>query len=487
MNFYRLVLSLTISLVFSAHAVAQSHSLKEAAARIIEASQGNTRALASLQHLTDWIGPRLTGSEQAAEAVQWTAEKMRKDGFENVRLQPVTVPRWVRGTETGELLSPSRQRMPLTGLGGSVGTPPEGITADVIEVSTYDELEQRRDEVKGKIVYYHTPLNPRVHPMDAYGAAIRYRSRGAVEASRYGAVASMIRSFGTRSFGTPHTGGTYYSDEVPPIPHVALATEAGDLIHRLVAAGETPKMRLVITSRPEGDVESANVIGELPGREIPEEIVVIAAHLDSWDLGTGTIDAAFACAIAMEVPRLLKELGMVPRRTIRTVLTMTEELGNLGAKRYADMSAEDLGAHFAAIEGDAGPDQPWGFRVTRGDAAGGTRGASIDGAETAVKNAFASIQQWARFLEPVGATWVDYGGIEGSGPDIVPLARKGVLAISMRNDQSRYLHIHHTDGDTFDKIDPQNFRRNLASMAFMAYALAETEENFSQASETSEP
>ena len=162
---------------------------------------------------------------------------------------------------------------------------------------------------------------------------------------------------------------------VPPIPHVALATEAGDLIHRLVAAGETPKMRLVVTSRPEDDVESANVIGELPGRSAPEEIVVIAAHLDSWDVGTGTIDAGFACAIAMEVPRLLKELGLVPRRTIRTVLTMTEELGNLGAKRYADsLSDEELRAHVAGIEGDAGPDQPWGFRVTRGDAAGGTRG-----------------------------------------------------------------------------------------------------------------
>jgi len=470
----RLMLSFTLIAACATHARAQTHPLREVADRIIAASEGNTEALQNLLYLSDHIGPRLTGSEQAAKAVQWAADKMRKDGLENVRLQPVTVPRWVRGTETGELLSPSRQRMPLTGLGGTVGTPPEGIIAEVIEVSTYDELAERGDEVKGKIVYYHTPLNPRVHPMDAYGAAIRYRSRGAVEAARYGAVASMIRSFGTRSFGTPHTGGTYYSDDVAPIPHVALATEAGDLIHRLVAAGETPKMRLLVTSRPEGEVESANVIGELRGRSAPDEIVVIAAHLDSWDLGTGTIDAAFACAIAIEVPRLLKDMGLVPRRTIRTVLTMTEELGNLGAKRYAEsLSDEELRAHVAAIEGDAGPDQPWGFRVTRGDAAGGTQGRPLEDADPVAKSVFAAVQKWAQFLEPIGANWVDYGGIEGSGPDIVPLARRGVPAISMRNDQSRYLHIHHTDGDTFDKIDPQLFRRNLASIAFMAYALAE--------------
>ena len=477
MNTNRLMLSFAIIAACAFHARAQTHSSREVADRIIAASEGNTEALQNLLYLSDHIGPRLTGSEQAAKAVQWAADKMRKDGLENVRLQPVTVPRWVRGHESGELLSPSRQKLPLTGLGGTVGTPPEGITAEVVEVSTFDELAALGDEAKGKIVYYHTPLNPRLHPMDAYGAAIRYRSRGAVEAARYGAVASMIRSFGTRSFGTPHTGGTYYSDEVAPIPHVALATEAGDLIHRLVTAGETPKMRLIVTSKPEGEVESANVIGELPGRSAPEEIVVIAAHLDSWDVGTGAIDAGFACAIALEVPRMLKELGLVPRRTIRTVLTMTEELGNLGAKRYAEsLSDEELRAHVAGIEGDAGPDQPWGFRVTRGDAAGGTQGRSLDGADPIAKKVFTLVQEWAQFLTPIGANWVDYGGIEGSGPDIVPLARRGVPAISMRNDQTRYLHIHHTDGDTFDKIDPQSFRRNLASIAFMAYTLAESED-----------
>jgi carboxypeptidase Q len=476
-----------LSLILSTPVLAQApNSLQEAATRILQEAESNTRAMEILQYLSDWVGPRLSGSPQAEKAVRWTAERMRKDGLENVRLQPVMVPRWIRGIETAELLTPSRQKMPVTALGGSVGTPTEGITAEVIEVSSFEELARLGDKVAGKIVYYHTPLNPRVHPMDAYGAAIRYRSRGGVEAARHGAVASMIRSLGTGSQGTPHTGATYNSDDVKPIPHAALATEAGDLIHRLVAAGERPTMRLVMTCRPEGEVESANVIGELPGREIPEEIVVIASHLDTWDLGTGAMDAGFACAIAMEVPRFLKELGLVPRRTIRTVLTMTEEMGNHGAKRYADMNEKDLKSHFAAIEGDAGPDQPWGFRVSRGDAVGGTRFAPIEDAEPSVRKAFELVQQWAKLLEPIGATWVDHGGIEGSGPDIVPLGRNGVMTISVRNDQSRYLHFHHTDGDTFDKIDPQNFRRNLAAIAFMAYALAETTESFNEVSPRTE-
>jgi len=486
----KLRFSLTLAvgaLLLNSHALWSSDQLAHAAARILQAAESNARVLQTLQHLTDRIGPRLSGSPQAEAAVRWTAEQMRLTGLANVRLQPVTVPRWVRGAETAELLSPSRQRLPVTALGGSVGTPPEGITAEVIEVSSFEALKDLGDRVQGKIVYYHTPLNPTVHPMDAYGFAIRFRSRGAVEAARYGAAASLIRSLGTGSLGTPHTGAMYYAEGVPRIPHAALAPEAGDLLHRLIAAGERPSMKLLLTCRPEAEVESANVLGELPGRENPEEIVLIASHLDSWDLGSGAIDAAFACAIAMEVPRLLRELNLVPRRTIRVGLFMAEEVGNLGAKRYADMSDAELAAHFAAVEGDAGPDRPFGFRLSRGSAIGGTRAAALPDGDPGLTRAFAALQAWTRYLEPTGASWVDYGGLEGSGPDVVPLGQKGVLSISMRNDQSRYLDIHHTDGDTFDKIDPQNLRRNLAAIAFLAYALAETNENFSgPRAETSE-
>ncbi len=442
--------------------------LESAARQIIAAANTNDRAMEILKHLTDVIGPRLSGSPQAAEAVRWTAERMKKDGFENVTLQPVTVPKWVRGVETGELLTPSRQRLPLTALGGSVGTPEEGITAEIIEVSNFEELSRLGEAVKGKIVYYHTPLKPDVHPLQAYGEQIRYRSRGAVEAAKLGAAASMIRSLATGSLGTPHTGATYYVDDVPRIPHAALATEAGDLLHRLIASGEKPTVRLVMTCRPEGEVESANVIGEIRGRERPDEIVVVGAHLDSWDLGTGAFDDAVGSAIAMETPRLLKELGLVPRRTIRTVLFMTEEIRAPGAKRYADMGSDELERHVAAIEADAGADDPVGFRVSQ-------QGRTLD-----------LIRQWAQFLDPIGAVWVDYGGPGGLppeawAPDLAPLEEKGVLAIALRNDPSRYFIFHHSDGDTFDKVNAESVKRNLAAMAFMAYAVAESEERFRDA------
>jgi len=439
--------------------------LEAAATKIIAAAKANSRAVEILRHLTDGIGPRLNGSAQAAEAVRWTAARMKQDGLHDVTLQTVTVPRWVRGVETGVLLSPSRQRLPLTALGGSVGTPEGGITAEVIEISSFEELSRLGESVKGKIVYYHTPLKPDVHPLQAYGEQIGYRSRGGVEAAKHGAVASMIRSLATGSLGTPHTGATYYLDGVARIPHAALATEAGDLLHRLIAVGERPTLRLVITSRLEREVESANVIGELPGREKPEEIVLVGAHLDSWDLGTGAFDDAVGCAIAMETPRLLKELGLMPRRTVRTVLFMAEEIRALGAKRYADMSAEELGRHVAAIEADAGADDPLGFRVSQ-------PGRALD-----------AVRQWARLLDPIGAVWVDHAGpgglpTEAWAPDLAPLEEKGVLSLALRNDPSRYFIFHHSDGDTFDKVNPESVKRNLAAMAFMAYALAESPEVF---------
>ena len=210
-----LYFSLTLAIFSGSAALSRppERDLESAARQIIAAANTNDRAMEILKHLTDVIGPRLSGSPQAAEAVRWTAERMKKDGFENVTLQPVTVPKWVRGVETGELLTPSRQRLPLTALGGSVGTPEEGITAEIIEVSSFEELSRLGEAVKGKIVYYHTPLKPDVHPLQAYGEQIRYRSRGAVEAAKLGAAASMIRSLATGSLGTPHTGATYYVEE----------------------------------------------------------------------------------------------------------------------------------------------------------------------------------------------------------------------------------------------------------------------------------
>ena len=447
---------------------------QEIATRIIDAARANTGVIEITQYLSDWIGPRLAGSEQEQKAIQWTAERMRADGLSHIRLQPVMVPRWVRGVETGELLSPSNQRLPLTALGGSVATPLEGITAEVVEITSFDQLS---DDVKGKIVYYHTPLDPSLEPMNAYGNVIRFRSRGAVEAARFGAVAALIRSTGTRSLGAPHTGSMYYADDAPRIPNAAVNMESGDLLHRLIAAGEKPRARIVLTPRSEGEVESANVIGELPGTDRPDEIVVIGTHLDSWDLGSAAVDNAAGCAISMEVPKLLKELGLIPRRTIRVVLFTAEEIGNLGGEHYADMPKEELSAHVAALEGDQGPDHPFGFRVSRGDLIAGTNPV-LDSGDPGLETARATLERWARVLEPVGASRVDVGGIQGMGADISPLARKGVLGVALRTDQSRYMTLHHTDADTFDKIRPDAVRMNLAALALMTYALANAPESF---------
>ena len=449
-------LSLALVLMLPSSGQAESdESFEKAASQILEAAQSNSRVMDILRHLTDRIGPRLSGSSGADAAVEWTAARMRADGL-NVSLQSVKVPRWIRGEETGELLAPSRQELSLTALGGSVATPRKGLTAEVIEVRSFQELAERGDEVKGKIVYYHSTMDPALDPFEAYSRAVVFRARGAIEAARLGAVGSLIRSLATVSLRTPHTGAMSYDPDVPRIPHGALSTEDGDLLHRLIEEGEKPTLRFTLTSRRESDVESANVIGELPGRERPEEIVLIGAHLDSWDLGTGAFDDAAGCALVMETPRLLKELGLIPRRTIRVVLFMDEETGLRGARRYAKLSPEELRAHVAAIEADAGADDPLGFSVSQGG------------------RALKLVKKWAKMLEPVGASQVIEGGFGGA--DIGLLGRQGVLALGLLQDPTRYFFYHHSRADTFDKVDPEAMRRNLAAMAFMAYALAETEE-----------
>jgi hypothetical protein len=438
------------------HAQGDESFAKEAA-KIMQAANRNSRVMDILRHLTDRIGPRLSGSPGAEAAVQWTAARMRADGLENVSLQPVKVPHWIRGEESGELLTPVRQELSLTALGGSVATPRKGLTAEVIEVGSFQELAERSNEVKGKIVYFHSTMDPSLSPFEAYGRAVVFRARGAIEAARHGAVGSLIRSLATVSLRTPHTGAMRYDSSVPRIPHAALSTEDGDLIHRLISEGVKPTLRFTLTPRQVADVESANVIGELPGRERPDEIVLLGAHLDSWDLGTGAFDDGAGCALVMEAPRLLKELGLVPRRTIRVVLFMDEETGLRGARRYAELSEDELRSHVAAIEADAGADRPLGFSVSQG-------GKPLE-----------LIRKWVKMLEPIGATNAIEGGFGGA--DIGLLGRRGVLALGLLQDPTRYFFYHHSAADTYDKVSAEAMQGNLAAMAFMAYALAETTED----------
>jgi len=426
------------------------------AGRIVGAALVEGRPYEKLAYLSDRIGARLSGSPQLEKAVQWTAEEFRRDGLEKVWTEKVMVPRWVRGEETGRILAPVQHELALTALGMSVPTPDEGITAEVVEVSEFEELHALGEaQVRGKIVLYNKPIFREGGRERGYGSAVGLRHAGAIEAAKLGGVATLIRSLGTADFRLPHTGSMGYEEGVPRIPSAAITAEDADLIHRLLASGEPVKAQLRLGCRNLPDAESANVIADLPGRERPDEIVLIGAHLDSWDLGTGAIDDGAGVVIVMETMRLLEAHGLIPRRTIRAVLFTNEENGLRGGRAYAENHKDELDRHVAAIESDAGSGAPLGFRVSAGP-----------GGEDLVR-------EIASHLGVIHASQVR---TPGGGADISPMRSAGVPQIGMWQDTTHYFDYHHTAADTLDKVDPEDLRRNVAAMALLAYMLAESEE-----------
>ena len=418
------------------------------AQRIIDAALADSSAFARLSYLVDTFGPRFSGTPQLERAIDWVLEAMRRDGLENVRGDTVMVPRWVRGNEALELRHPYRKKLAVLGLGGSVATPPEGIEAEVLVVRSFEELEARRDEARGRIVVFNVPFT-------TYGETVRYRVLGAVAAARAGAVASLVRSVTPRSLYTPHTGGMRYEEGVPRIPHAALTVEDAELLQRLQDRGQRPRLWLYMEAQTLPDVPSRNVVAELVGRERPEEIVVVGGHIDSWDVGQGAMDDAGGCVAAWEAVRLLKRLGLRPRRTIRVVLWTNEENGLRGALAYRDRYRGELDRHVLAIESDAGVFRPEGFGFTGSP------------------EALALVRAVARLLEPIGADRVWEGG---GGADISPLMREGVPGRGLRVDGSRYFWYHHTDADTIDKLDPHELNLCIAALAVMAYVIADLPE-----------
>jgi hypothetical protein len=360
----------------------------------------------------------------------------------------------VRGAEEAEILSPVSQKMLVTALGGSDPTPPDGLTAEVVESVGLEGLAALGSAaVRGKIVLFNGPMT--VRGMEGYGPAVVQRTRGAVEAARLGAVAAIVRSVGTLSARLVHTGAMTYDDHVPRIPGAAVTAEDADLIHRLLASGERVRVRLRLGCRTLPDVESANVVADLPGRERPDEIVLIGAHLDSWDLGTGALDDGAGVAMVMETLRLLKALGLTPRRTVRGVLYMNEENGLRGARAYAETHAAELSRHVAALETDSGAGRPTGWSTTMG-----TGGLDV-------------MKDVARLLAPVGADAVTPGG---GGADIEPLHAAGVPLLGLRLDASRYFDWHHSPADTLDKVDARELASGAAALAVAAYVLADMPE-----------
>ena len=443
------VLPLALLLLVPGGAEAQNPTIPQetraAAQRLMEAALESPVTWGRLSELVDLFGPRFSGTEALEAALDWILEGMEADGLENVRAEPVMVPRWIRGEESLELVSPRYQRMDILGLGPSVGTPLEGIRAEVLVVESFEDLEARAGEAEGRIVLFDVPFT-------SYGETVQYRSRGAVAAARAGAVASLIRSVTPFSMNTPHTGGMGYEEGVPQIPHAALTLENAAMLHRMQDRGERIEVLLKMEGQSEGMVPSRNVIAEVVGWERPDEVVVLGGHSDSWDVGQGAMDDVGGVVAAWEAVRLMKELGLRPRRTVRVVGWTAEEVGIYGGRVYAEAPARARENHILGIESDSGVFSPLGFGFTGTD------------------EAFAILQEIGRILEPIGAGQITRGG---GGADIGPMMQRGMPGMGLNVDPTRYFWYHHTNADSMDKLDPEEVARCVAAMAVMAYVVAD--------------
>jgi carboxypeptidase Q len=433
--------------------------------RLQQAALTSDYAYRQVAHLANNIGPRLTGSAQAAKAVEYVASELKSIGCE-VQLEKVMVPHWVRGEETAALVQfpgqavNTTQKIVLCALGPSVATPPNGIEAEVIVVRNFDELKSLpRDKVAGKIVLFNYPFDKQMAAEgrggEAYGEAVVYRAEGPAVAARQGAVACLIRSVGGADYRLPHTGQTDYANDAPKIPAGAVTAEDADLIADLVRQGLV-RMKLVLTPQTLPDVESANVIADIKGSEHPEQVIVVSGHLDSWDLGTGAIDDGAGVAVSMEVANLIQKLHLKPKRTIRVITWMNEENGLAGSKQYAKDHEKEWMNHFAAMEIDNGADHPLGINIKE---------------KPEVKKMFAPV---AAILQESGAGMLNL--VEHCGADIGPMEKAGVPAFSPIQDSRFYFNYHHTAADTLDKIVPKELAENSAVVAVLAYALANMEQ-----------
>lgn len=426
-------------------AVPDLPAYRDAVTRLVQAATNSPVGFRRLEYLCDAFGPRFSGTTNLEAALDWILAEMQRDGLEKVRGEPVSVPHWVRGPASLDLVAPRVQPLHLLALGGSVGTPPDGITAEVLVVRDYDELKARAAEAKGKIVLYNFSFT-------GYGSGLPYRTRGASEAAKVGAVASLIRSLTGFSLQTPHTGMMRYEAGVPQIPHAALSVEDALLLQRWHDRGERVVVRLALEAQTLPDRPSRNVLAELTGREKPDEFVVLGGHSDSWDVAPGAMDDAGGCLAAWEAVRLLHELGLRPRRTLRVVLWVNEENGLRGARAYAAEHAAELTNHVLAIESDIGVFRPEGFSFHGVEAARGL------------------VQEIANLLGETGATRVIEGG---GGADTSPLLDKGVPVMELQTAHEKYFWYHHTRADTLDKLDRHEFNLCVASLAAMAYIVAD--------------
>ncbi len=462
---------LLAAVLFSASTCAQvPHSAQtdatarysEFAGKLLAAGLSDLESYELLKQLTSEAPHRLSGSDGAAKAVALTRSMMEKRGFQNVHLEKVMVPHWVRGEEecfivgsgAGKLDRMMRvEKLSVCALGGSIATPPEGIEADVVEVKSFDELRSIGEKAKGKIIFFNRPMDPSLlNTFQAYGGAVDQRSRGAVEAAKAGGVAALVRSMTLRNDDVPHTGAMNYVDTVRKVPAAAVSIVGANRLSELLAQGHTVRVRLRLTCQTLPDAESANVVGQITGTEKPDEIIVLGGHLDAWDKGHGAHDDGAGCVQAIAAVNLLKKLGVKPKRTIRAVMFMNEENGVRGGRAYPVAPERKGEKHIAAFESDAGGHAPRGFNVK---------------ADSAVLE---RVLQWKPIFEMFDAGKINIGY---AGVDIDPLVATGVPGFGLVPENHRYFDYHHSDNDTIDKVHPRELELGTIVAAMLAYLISE--------------
>ncbi len=427
---------------------------KQTASDIITSALENRQTYSLLEELCS-IGPRLSGSENSLKAIHWAENKMKELDFDNVWLQPVMVPHWERGNiETAQIPGGkfAGRELNICALGGSIGTDDNGITAPVFEVKNLDQIDSVKEKVKGKIVFINEPMDESlVNTFSAYGKAVRKRLFGADRASKYGAVAVIIRSITTKHDNVPHTGIMIYRDTIKTIPEVAAGYKDSDFLHYALLEDPGLKVTLKLSCRTLPDAQSYNVIGEIKGSEYPDEVIVVGGHIDSWDVGQGAQDDGAGCMQSLETVELIRHLDLKPKRTIRCVLFINEENGSRGAQAYGAYADTANEKHIAAIESDAGGFTPGSFSVT---------------SDSAV---LAKIQGWLPLLEMCGIDKIEKGG---SGADVNDIKNARAL-IGYRPDIQRYFDFHHSDNDVISAVNPRELELGTAAIALLAYLISQ--------------
>ncbi len=419
---------------------------KEIAEKIINRARADSMAWERLAYMCDTFGPRLSGSAGLEKALDWIYGEMLKDGFANVRKEPVMVPHWQSGKEYCRMTSPRWQDFPMLSLGGSIATPPEGIEAPVLVVDNKEELFKRAGEAKGRIVVFN-------NQWDGYGKTVQYRTRGAQWAAKAGAVASLIRSVSPIGMKVPHTGMMRYDDSIPKIPHAAITAEDVAMLKRMQKRGQSPVLKLYMEAKMLPDAQSYNVMGEIRGTELPDEIVAIGGHIDSWHTGLGAHDDGGGCIATWEVVKLLNELGLKPRRTVRAVMWTNEENGVRGGKAYAEAHKDEK--HHLLFEFDSGIFPPKAIRYT------------------GPEQTYNILQHIEPLLQMVNDSMKVTKG--GWGVDIRPLADLNKIPIMSigTEDKGRYFWYHHAPTDTPDKVDPKLLNDCIAVIAIAVYIYAD--------------